>query len=81
MSTVSEAAALRGRLSLNSTALSASLWSEPETFKPDRFIDTDDYKWNRDAFIPFSAGARSCVGQKFSQVEIVCELYCRLPFK
>jgi len=50
------------------------LWPEPEVFRPDRFIDTDEYKWNRDAFIPFSAGARSCVGQKFSQVEVVCIL-------
>lgn len=51
----------------------AFFWPDPEEFKPDRFIDTDDYKYNRDAFLPFSAGARSCVGRKFAEIELVCE--------
>lgn len=48
----------------------AEYWPEPEEFQPDRFIDSDGYKWNRDAFIPFSAGARSCIGSKFAQVRL-----------
>jgi len=61
---------------------SAHYWPEPELFKPDRFIDTEEYRWNRDAFVPFSAGARSCVGQKFAQVEIVCtcDLSTLIPY-
>ena len=49
-------------------------WKDPERFDPTRFMDTDDYKWNREAFAPFSAGARSCIGAKFAMVEIVCFL-------
>ncbi|GAA96426.1 uncharacterized protein L969DRAFT_94521 [Mixia osmundae IAM 14324] len=43
-------------------------------FQPERFIDTDDYRWNRDAFVAFSAGQRSCLGMKFAQVEIIVAL-------
>lgn len=49
----------------------AVYWPEPEEFKPERFIDTDEYKWDRDSFMPFSAGARACIGRKFSEVEMV----------
>lgn len=49
----------------------AFYWPAPEEFKPDRFIDTETYKYDRDAFIPFSSGARSCVGRKFAEVEMV----------
>lgn len=52
----------------------AYYWPEPEEFKPDRFIDTEEYKYDRDAFVPFSSGARSCVGRKFAEVEMVGEL-------
>lgn len=42
-------------------------WDEPETFRPERFLG--DY--NRDAFIPFAAGPRACIGRRFSEVEAV----------
>ncbi|KAG2123324.1 cytochrome P450 [Suillus cothurnatus] len=40
-------------------------WEDPLTFKPERFLGD----WNRDAFLPFSAGYRGCVGRKFSETE------------
>jgi len=40
-------------------------WEDPHTFNPERFLG----EWNRDAFIPFSAGYRACVGRKFSETE------------
>lgn len=40
-------------------------------FKPERFIDTDTYKWPRDGFMTFSAGPRGCVGKTFALTEAV----------
>ncbi|KAK7439367.1 hypothetical protein VKT23_017591 [Stygiomarasmius scandens] len=41
-------------------------------FRPERFIDTDTYRWPRDAFLAFSTGHRSCIGQKFGTTESLC---------
>ncbi|KAL0064233.1 hypothetical protein AAF712_008818 [Marasmius tenuissimus] len=38
-------------------------WKDPYEFRPDRFMG----EWNRDAFIPFSVGARSCIGRRYGQ--------------
>ncbi|KAI5452820.1 hypothetical protein NCC49_000565 [Naganishia albida] len=45
-------------------------WKNPNAFEPERFME--DY--NRDAFAPFSAGARACIGRKFAEVEMVAVL-------
>ncbi|KAG6919795.1 hypothetical protein DXG01_000295 [Tephrocybe rancida] len=47
---------------------------DAEEFKPARFIDTDNYRWPRDAFNAFSGGPRSCIGQRFSLTESACIL-------
>ena len=41
-------------------------WPEPEKYDPTRFLAKD---WPRDAFLPFSLGARSCIGRKFFETE------------
>ncbi|KAF5354196.1 hypothetical protein D9756_007136 [Leucocoprinus leucothites] len=46
-------------------------WEDPHSFKPDRFLKPD---WNRDAFLPFSAGARACLGRKFFETEGIATL-------
>jgi len=38
----------------------ARYWEDPHAFKPERFLKD----WPRDAFLPFSAGARACIGRK-----------------
>jgi hypothetical protein len=38
----------------------AKYWPDPYEFRPSRFLEN----YNKDAFIPFSAGARSCIGQR-----------------
>ncbi|KAF7319130.1 F-box domain-containing protein [Mycena chlorophos] len=48
--------------------------ADADEFKPERFLDTESYRWPRDAFIPFSAGPRICIGQKFAVTEGVCLL-------
>lgn len=45
-------------------------WKDPFDFNPKRFIDTDEERWNRDAWAPFSAGSRGCLGLKFALVEM-----------
>ncbi|TFK26968.1 cytochrome P450 [Coprinopsis marcescibilis] len=41
-------------------------WKDPHAFNPDRFLDPN---WPRDAFLPFSSGARACLGRKFFETE------------
>ncbi|EKM58127.1 uncharacterized protein PHACADRAFT_58785, partial [Phanerochaete carnosa HHB-10118-sp] len=36
-------------------------WPEPDVFRPARFLAAD---WPRDAFLPFSAGPRACLGRR-----------------
>lgn len=40
-------------------------WVEPETFKPERFDGTKQH----DAYIPFGAGPRYCIGNEFALME------------
>ncbi|KAJ6474842.1 cytochrome P450 [Mycena sanguinolenta] len=40
-------------------------WSDPSSFKPARFLGD----WPRDAFLPFSAGPRACIGRRFFETE------------
>ncbi|KAK7453294.1 hypothetical protein VKT23_011969 [Stygiomarasmius scandens] len=44
-------------------------WKNPGEFSPDRFMPGSN--WPRDAFVPFSAGARSCLGRRFAEIESV----------
>ncbi|KAI0030490.1 614/534 cytochrome P450 [Vararia minispora EC-137] len=56
-------------ISINTAALHRNprFWSEPNEFKPERFLGD----WPRDAFIPFSHGARSCIGRRFAETEAI----------
>ena len=46
-------------------------WSEPEKFKPERFLDEDGkfVGWNKlQGFLPFSVGRRECPGQSLAKI-------------
>jgi len=45
-------------------------WKDPHEFRPSRFLG----EWDRDAFVPFSGGARGCLGRRFAEIESVAVL-------
>ncbi len=55
------------------------LWPEPERFDPDRFDESIHGPADRFAYIPFSAGARRCIGEYYSFVEMQMHLALLLP--
>ena len=52
-------------------------WSEPNAFRPERFLsdaNADDRRWARDAFLPYGLGPRKCPGAAFAQQEALLVL-------
>lgn len=45
--------------------LSPDHFTNPRTFNPDRFMPESKEKRHSFAFVPFSAGARNCIGKSF----------------
>lgn len=61
-------------------------FEKPDCFDPDRFLDDNKKRsdaFNGDAYMPFGAGPRNCIGNRFSMVETKVALFhilarCRL---
>lgn len=48
----------------------SSIFEAPEEFRPERFDVCRSEKFHTFAYVPFSAGPRNCIGQKFAMLEI-----------
>jgi cytochrome P450 len=49
-------------------------WSEPESFRPERFAGGDAEARDKFAYIPFSVGPRHCIGENFAMFEMLVHL-------
>ncbi|XP_023151752.1 cytochrome P450 2J4-like [Amphiprion ocellaris] len=55
---------------LNSVLHDESMWETPHSFNPQHFLDKDSKFRKREAFLPFSAGKRVCLGEQLAKMEL-----------
>ncbi|XP_013916486.1 PREDICTED: cytochrome P450 2J2-like [Thamnophis sirtalis] len=54
---------------LRSVLFDPEQWETPEKFNPNHFLDKEGHFVRKEAFMPFGAGARICLGELFTRIE------------
>lgn len=55
---------------IHAVHMDPTLWKDPETFNPERFIGADGAIHKPDFFIPFGVGRRMCLGDVLAKAEL-----------
>ncbi|KAL4935621.1 cytochrome P450 [Aspergillus oleicola] len=61
-------------MAVHATHQDSSIFPDPESFKPERWLDEEERKRMEPYFIPFSAGTRGSIGRNISYLEQVVVL-------